>query len=43
MLIIRDNLGWYCDGINIFIRHRQIQIKVIKVEESLTFAVKIKL
>ena len=25
-VIILDNLGWYCDIANIFIRQRQIQI-----------------
>jgi len=26
-LVILDNLSWYCDVSNIFIRQRQIQIK----------------
>jgi hypothetical protein len=26
ILVILDNLGWYCDVINAFIRQRQIQI-----------------
>jgi hypothetical protein len=25
-LVILDNLGWYCDVTNMFIRQRQIQI-----------------
>jgi hypothetical protein len=25
-LVILDNLGWYCDVTNVFIRQRQIQI-----------------
>jgi hypothetical protein len=26
ILVILDNLGWYCDVTNVFIRQRQIQI-----------------
>ena len=39
-------LGWYFDNTNVFIRQRQIHIHeiiVIKMEESLNFAVKTKL
>jgi len=48
IFVILDNLGWYCGVANILIRQRQIQIVlydiiVIKIEESLNFAVKIKL
>jgi hypothetical protein len=28
MLVILDNLGWYCDVNNVFIRQRQIQIVI---------------
>ena len=38
-MVILDNLGWYCDVTNVFIRQRQIQIvtrnNVIKIEELL--------
>jgi hypothetical protein len=42
-LVIHDNLGRYCDVANVFIRHRLIQIFLIKIEESLNIGVKIKL
>ena len=48
-MVILDNLVWYCDVTNIFIRQRQIQIVpahekiVIKIEKSLNCVVKIKL
>jgi hypothetical protein len=46
-MVIFDNLGWYCDVTNVFIRQRQIQlvtheIIVIEIEESLHIVVKIK-
>ena len=40
ILVILDNLGWYCDVTNILIRQRQIQI-VVNIEESLNVVVKI--
>ena len=44
-LVILDNLGWYCDVANIFIRQRQSKtvpdIFVIEIEESFDFVVRI--
>jgi hypothetical protein len=40
---ILDNLGWYNDVTDIFIRQRHIQIVPRKIDESLNVVVKIEL
>jgi hypothetical protein len=39
ILIILDNLGWYCDVTNIFVHQRQIQIVARNIRNIYIFMI----